>query len=68
MVMAMMTMLIGMLSRPAMMPSAMYLWSALFSMARPTGMTKMMVEPDWNPVIRPRIQPSGSWARASANW
>ncbi|MNT62498.1 hypothetical protein D3C72_2002230 [compost metagenome] len=68
MVMAMMMMLTGMLSSPAMMPSAMYLWSALWSMAKPTGMTNMRFEPDWKPVISPRIQPSGSWAKAWASW
>ncbi|MNC73332.1 hypothetical protein D3C75_1245130 [compost metagenome] len=51
-----------------MMPSAMYLWSALLSMARPTGMTKITVEPHWKPVIRPRIQPSGLCDSAWASW
>ncbi|MCY1380117.1 hypothetical protein D9M69_679060 [compost metagenome] len=68
MAMAMVMMLIGMLSNPAMMPRAMYLWSALASMARPTGMTKISVEPDWKPVISPSIQPSGARARAWASW
>ncbi|MNE45728.1 hypothetical protein D3C80_1400270 [compost metagenome] len=45
MVMAMIMMLSGMVSSPAMIPNAMYLWSALRSMANPTGMTKMMVAP-----------------------
>ncbi|MNH21174.1 hypothetical protein D3C79_809710 [compost metagenome] len=68
MVMAITMMLTGMVNKPAMIPKAMYLWSTLRSMASPTGITKMIVEPDWKPVISPSIQPSGLCARALANW
>ncbi|MCY1461330.1 hypothetical protein D9M71_789750 [compost metagenome] len=41
----------GMVRMPDMMPSAMYLWSRLSSMARPMGIEKTMVAPPMKPVI-----------------
>src|SRR5690606_25875870 len=59
---------IGTLRMPDMMPSAMYLWSALSSMARPTGIEKMMVAPDMNDTIAATSHASRDPASASASW
>ncbi len=59
---------IGMLRMPDMMPSAMYLWSRLSSMARPMGIEKTMVAPPMKPVISAMIRASLLAARAAARW
>ncbi|MNO10269.1 hypothetical protein D3C81_2340290 [compost metagenome] len=56
-----------MVRMPDMMPSAMYLWSRLSSMARPMGIEKTMVAPPMKPVINAITRASLLAARAEAN-
>jgi hypothetical protein len=59
---------IGTLRMPDMMPSAIYLWSDLASIASPTGIEKMMVAPEVKPTMVAIIQASREPASASASW
>ncbi|MNT69667.1 hypothetical protein D3C72_2079990 [compost metagenome] len=56
----------GMVRMPDMMPSAMYLWSRLSSIARPMGIENTMVAPPMKPVISAITSASLLAARAEA--